>query len=111
MPDSPPRRVRIVSDGHPRSTRLLDAATGETIAGVVGAVWQQTDPGAVPTVSVDFICPELDVIAELHEQGTLRQRISEALTGVDVGISLGRDGFVLDVDAATDAVIASLGLT
>lgn len=104
------RNVRIVSDGSPRSTRLLDAETGEEIDGVVGAVWQQVDPGAVPTVSVDFICPELDVIAELHERGTLRQRISDALTGVDVGISLGRDGFVLDVEAATDAVIASLGL-
>lgn len=58
-------RVKIVSDGTPTGTRLVDAETGKTIRGVRKITWGSGYPGDVPTATVEFISVPIEVTAEL----------------------------------------------
>jgi hypothetical protein len=56
------RKLRIVSDGQPKNTRVFDAETGEEIANVIDVTISiDARNGAVATITI--FRPELDIIA------------------------------------------------
>ena len=66
-------RLRIVSDGTPRSTRVTREGSDEVLM-VTGFVLSQPDPGSPLTGSVDVLVPSVDVVADCKVRETSMER-------------------------------------
>lgn len=63
-----PRRLKLVSDGKVLGSRLVDADTGQTIAGVRKVVWEH-EVGELPKAHLELIMveAEIELVCELAE--------------------------------------------
>jgi len=56
-------KIKLISDGTPKGTRVLNAETGEPIQGVRRAAWAvEIDQPAV--VTLDFVLAEVDLTGD-----------------------------------------------
>jgi hypothetical protein len=62
-------RLRIVSDGAGRTTRIENADTGELVEGVTAVRWGIDHPGSMAHASVAFARIAVDVIGEARDFG------------------------------------------
>lgn len=61
-----PMRIKIISDGTPHGTCVVDADTGAIVRGVTHVSWDSGSPGDVPTARVEFIKVPVEIIADLN---------------------------------------------
>jgi hypothetical protein len=61
-------KIKIVSDGTPRGTRVVNAETGEKIERVKAVSWK-IGLDQVATATIEVVLPPCDVIAETTELG------------------------------------------
>lgn len=57
-------RIKIISDGTPSNTKVINAETGERIFDITGIVWQ-IDADNLAKATVDFILIPVEVEAEI----------------------------------------------
>ncbi len=60
-------RVKIISDGTARGTRVVNADTGEAIGGVVGIHWHLTVKGVIADVTLDLLKVPVELKGEVKE--------------------------------------------
>lgn len=60
------RKIRIVSDGTPGGTRVIDEASGEDIRGIRAIRWEVTGKD-IAKVSLDFVKVPVDLVGEVEE--------------------------------------------
>lgn len=62
------RKIRIVSDGTPKGTKIIDEASGELIGGVSAVRWVATGR-ELAKVTIDFVgaLVPVDLIGEVEE--------------------------------------------
>ena len=58
-------KLRIVSDGTPSGTRVT-TQDGELVEGVTNVTWVQHRPDMVPSVYIELILVEMDVVGECN---------------------------------------------
>ncbi|MFQ5849361.1 MAG: hypothetical protein ACE5JU_02085 [Candidatus Binatia bacterium] len=76
-------RLRIVSDGHPRNTTVMDADTGERVEGVTSLEWK-IDRNNLGTVTMTVESVEVAVVGLLEKKqrvgaGSLTEAVKEFL--------------------------------
>jgi hypothetical protein len=55
-------RLKIVSDGTPANTHVVDAATGEKVNGIVAIEWRIDSPTKLSEATITIRAMEIDVI-------------------------------------------------
>lgn len=55
-------RIRIISNGNPLTTKVIDAQTGEPLEGVIKVEWEITPAGAI--AKLHLASAEMDVTAD-----------------------------------------------
>lgn len=59
-------RVKIISDGTPQGTRVVDHLTGETIVGVKRIEWDM-DVNRLGKARLTFVAPIVEVVGDAEE--------------------------------------------
>jgi len=63
-------RLKIVSDGHPRNTQIVDEATGQAVEGVTKLEWKM-DRHNLATATITLESVSVDVVALLEKKQRL----------------------------------------
>lgn len=70
-------KIKIVSDGGPLSTRVVNAETGETLEGVVGVEWEHSAPGQLPRTVITVLGVPVEVYADIDTDDDVIQQAVE----------------------------------
>jgi hypothetical protein len=58
-------RIKIISEGTGRTTKVVNAETGELLKGVRSVKWECPGPGSVAVATLEVILASVEVIGEV----------------------------------------------
>ena len=64
------KHLKVVSDGRPQGTKVIDADTGEAIAGVISITWEMDITMAIPKCTIIAYGVPLEVEAKAANVAT-----------------------------------------